>query len=428
MITAPLPTSVARRRQGEAHLLAVLRCLSVLALILFVPSALRYHLNFSSYAPGVLAGCLMVTLLGAVGIFGRIPGRVLSSGWLLGLLVLGIIAMHLGLSLFQFPADMSRAITSLAGIALMAAAAPIVFQTIFNAEEAVLADTLSIVRGMLLVMVAMSVLNYQPAGPLASERPVWPFTEPSHFALTAMPFFIDAAVRSSRVVRWAWLAIVALIVLLLQSLSLAVGLVIMAICSLGPAELIAFLVAGIVGLQFIDLSYYTQRLDISYTSTNLSALVYLQGIELIQEALEKTHGWGIAFQQLGFAPTNVLATEVIRRVGGGEQNLADGSFLAVKFGAEFGIVGLAILTIYLIKLSGVIIDLRLIAGRRAKSPVAVTFAFCVFSSFFVELFVRGIGYFSGTFTMTCASLGIVAVTKLVERSPVTQRYSASNAS
>lgn len=427
MITAPPVTMVAQRRQKERHLLAVLRCLSVLVLILFVPSALRYHLNFSSYAPGVLAGCLMVAALGAVGVFGRIPLRVLSSGWLLGLMALAAIAVHLGLSLFQFPADMSRATSSLAAVGLMAAAVPIVFYSIFSAGDEVLSDTLHVVRVMLLVMVALSVLNYQPAGPLASERPVWPFTEPSHFALTAMPFFIDAAVRSSRIVRWAWLGVVALIVLLLQSLSLAVGLVIMAACSLGPAELIGFLIAGVVGLQFIDLSYYTQRLDISYSSTNLSALVYLQGVELIQEALEKTRGWGIAFQQLGFAPTNVLATEVIRRVGGGEQNLADGSFLAVKFGAEFGILGLAILTIYLIKLLGVMIDLRLVAGRRALAPVSVIFAFCVYASFFVELFVRGIGYFSGTFTMTCASLGVVAVVKFLPRARAGQPSTLSHA-
>lgn len=427
MITASPVTIVAQRRQKERHLLEVLRCLSVLLLILFVPSALRYHLNFSSYAPGVLAGCLLVTILGAVGVFGRVPLRVLSSGWLLGLLVLSTIAIHLGLSLFQFPADMSRATTSLAAIALMVAAVPIVYYTIFRTNDAVLSDTLNVVRVMMLLMVVLAVLNYQPAGPLASERPVWPFTEPSHFALTAMPFFIDAAVRSPRVARWAWLGAVAIIVLLLQSLSLAVGLVIMAVCALGPAELIAFLVAGVVGLQFFDVTYYTQRLDISYNSTNLSALVYLQGVELIQEALEKTHGWGIAFQQLGFAPTNVLATEIIRRVGGGEQNLADGSFLAVKFGAEFGILGLAILAIYLIKLFWVMIDLRLIAGRRAVAPVAVTFAFCVYASFFVELFVRGIGYFSGTFVMACSSLGVVAIVKLIPRTNPVQVPASSYA-
>lgn len=410
-----MPTLFAQRRQREMHLLSVARCLTVIVSILFLPSALRYSLGFSSYAPGVLVGCVVVFALAAVGLLGRISLVSLTKGWLAGLLVLGAIAIHLGLSLFQWPADVDRAVTSLGGMSIMMVAVPIVYAAIMKADDKVLADTLAIVRVALIVMVVMSVLDYQPAGPLSSERPVWPFTEPSHFALAALPFFIDGAVRARRIERWALLIIMALIVMVLQSLSLAVGLFIAAACSLGLAELVIFLIGGIAAAQFIDVSYYVDRIDISYSSSNLSALVYLQGIELIQEALQTTRGWGIAIQQLGFAPTNVLATEVIRRVGGGEQNLADGSFLAVKFGAELGILGLALIAIYLFKLFWAVIDLRLVANRRAVSPVGVTFGLSVFIAFSVELFVRGIGYFSGTVVMACASLGVIATVKFVSR-------------
>ncbi|PTM47980.1 hypothetical protein C8J24_1387 [Sphingomonas aerolata] len=409
---------VVPHRAGEMHGLAVARCLVVIVCMLFLPSALRFHLGFSSYAPGVMAGCVLVIGLALFGVLGRIPSQVLIKGWLMGLMVLGAIAIHLGLSLLQWSADIERATTSLAGMTLMAGAAPIVFYVIMNAEDGVLARSLAIVRVALLVMVAMSMLRLQPVGLLSSERPVWPFTEPSHFALASLPFFIDATVRSPRLIRWVWLGTMAVIVLLLQSLSLAVGLAIAAVCSLGLAELIAFLIAALVATQFIDLSYYVERLDIGYSSTNLSSLVYLQGIELIQEALETTRGWGIAIQQLGFAPTNVLATEIIRRVGGGEQNLSDGSFLAVKFGAELGILGIALLGIYIFKLFWAIIHLRLIAGNRAQSPVGVTFGLSVFTAFFIELFVRGIGYFSGTVVMACASIGVVAVVKFVSKDTV----------
>jgi hypothetical protein len=60
------------------------------------------------------------------------------------------------------------------------------------------------------------------------------------------------------------------------------------------------------GLQLVDLTYFTDRLALSHSSSNLSALVYLQGVELIEEALETTRAWGIGFQQLGFAPTMCL--------------------------------------------------------------------------------------------------------------------------
>lgn len=406
---------VVSHRAGEMHGLAVARCLVVIACMLFLPSALRFHLGFSSYAPGVMVGCLLVIGLALFGVLGRIPSQVLIKGWLTGLIVLSAIAIHLGLSLLQWSADIERATTSLAGMTLMAGAAPIVFYVIMKAEDEVLARSLAIVRVALLAMVAMSMLGLQPVGLLSSERPVWPFTEPSHFALASLPFFIDATVRSPRLVRWAWLATMAIIVLLLQSLSLAVGLVIAAVCSLGLTELIAFLIVALAATQFIDLSYYVQRLDIGYSSTNLSSLVYLQGIELIQEALETTRGWGIAIQQLGFAPTNVLSTEIIRRVGGGEQNLSDGSFLAVKFGAELGVLGIAVLTVYLFKLFWAIVHLRLIAGKRAKSPVGTTFGLSVFTAFFIELFVRGIGYFSGTVVFACASIGVIALVRFVPK-------------
>jgi hypothetical protein len=419
------PSVAARGQDRQLHELAVARCCAVLVCILFLPAGLRYHLGFSSYAPGVLIGSLLVVGTGALGLLGPLPALRLVRGWIVGVLVLAAIAAHLGLSLLQWPADLPRAMTSLAGGAIMVAAMPFIFLVVFDAKDRVLADSLAIMRVALLVMVAMSGLNLQPIGLLSSERPIWPFTEPSHFALASLPFFIDAAVRSPRILRWGWLAVVAGIVIVMQSLALGVGLVIIAACSLGVAELVLFLIVGLVGLQFVDLTYYVSRLDISYSSTNLSALVYLQGLELIQEALHTTRGWGIALQQLGFAPTNVLATEVIRRVGGGEQNLADGSFLAVKIGAEFGVFGLAVLTVYLFKLLSAIIDLRLVAGRVAISPVGVTFALCVFTAFFVELFVRGIGYFSGTFMMGCAASGVIASVRF-RRKPAIRDFQVVN--
>jgi hypothetical protein len=71
--------------------------------------------------------------------------------------------------------------------------------------------------------------------------------------------------------------------------------------------------------------------------------------------------------------------------------LADGSFLAVKLGAEFGVLGLFFLSMFLFKLASAIIDLRLIARKRAESPVGVTFALWCLPPFFIELFVAALG-------------------------------------
>jgi hypothetical protein len=391
--------------------LAVLRCLLIPVLALFLPAALRYQFSFNSLAPGLLMSCALLCGMALMGVFGRLPFRTLSGGWLIGLFVLTVILVHLGISLFQSSADLTRAFSSLGALVLVLAATPIVFHALFRADDPVLSDTLAVVRVALLVMTAFALLGIQPTSPLASERPIWPFTEPSHFALAAAPFFIDGCIRGGKIAKWLWLGVMSALVLLLKSVVLGVATVIGAICCLGLIELGLFAMITAAGLQLVDLTYFTDRLALSHSSSNLSALVYLQGVELIEEALETTRAWGIGFQQLGFAPTNVLATEMIRRVGGGEQNLADGSFLAVKLGAEFGVLGLFFLSMFLFKLASAIIDLRLIARKRAESPVGVTFALGVFTAFFIELFVRGVGYFSGSALLAFAAFGIIAQVK-----------------
>lgn len=411
----PHPTGARSLRFREHHQLAVARCLLTLILVVFLPAGLRYKFAFSSLAPGLLLSCVVLAAAGASGLIGRIPASTLSKGLVAAAAVLVGIAAHLGLSLFQWSADLGRAGSSLAGLGLVLCVAPIVYHSIYRAEDAALADALAIVRVALLVMTLLALLGIQPVGELASVKPVWPFTEPSHFALAASPFLIHGCVANGRRERWLWLGVMSILVVLLQSVSLGIATVVAAACSLSLLEIGLF--AAIAGsiLSFIDLTYFADRLSVSSNSSNLSVLIYIQGTELIQEAMDTTHGWGIAFQQLGFAPTNVLATETIRRVGGGEQNLTDGGFLAVKLGTEFGWFGLSTMALYLWKLPGVVLDLRLIASKRANCPAGVTFAFANFTAFFVELFVRGLGYFSGTALLAIASFGIVGHVKLVER-------------
>jgi hypothetical protein len=399
----------------ERRVIAALQCVAVLVLIVFLPAALRYRFNFNSLAPGLLISCTLLIPAAGLGLFGKVKSASLANGLLVGGLILLGVTAHLGLSLFQWSADLGRALSSLAALALVLATAPFVYDLVFRTDEEALRDALAIVRVGLLIMVLLALARIQPVSDLASDRPVWPFTEPSHFVLAATPFLMHGCVAGRRLERWFWLGLMSLLVIALQSVSLGVATVIVAACSLALGEIAAFAVLAGLGIAFVDLTYFTDRLDISYGSTNLSALIYLQGIELVQEALSTTHGWGIAFQQLGFAPTNVLATEMIRRVAGGEQNLTDGSFLAVKLGAEFGSLGVVLLGAYLIKLGKVLVDLRLIALRRAESPTGFTFALVTFAALFVEIFVRGIGYFSGSALLALAGMGLVLRVQFVER-------------
>ncbi len=108
-----------------------------------------------------------------------------------------------------------------------------------------------------------------------------------------MPFLIYAVVTSSQVLRLLILAIVAVAVILLKSLSLAIGLVLAGACCLDGIALAIFLLISIVGVSAVDLSYFTDRLDFSYANENLSMLVYRQGSELMGKSLTDTWGGGL---------------------------------------------------------------------------------------------------------------------------------------
>jgi hypothetical protein len=140
--------------------------------------------------------------------------------------------------------------------------------------------------------------------------------------------------------------------------------------------------------------YFLDRLAISDTSNNLSALVYLQGLYDAYYSLEATNYLGLGFQLLGTQPPSELSL-TIQTIAGTELNREDGSFLAAKILAEFGILGV-IFIIYYLKISfQAVIFLRkqifLINDRRDLKHQLVA---AIIFAFSVELFVRGTGYFS----------------------------------
>jgi len=147
------------------------------------------------------------------------------------------------------------------------------------------------------------------------------------------------------------------------------------------------LVAGVA----THLHYFTSRADISSHSSNVSALVYLQGWEFVWRALTISHGWGLGFQQLGVHPMHLAVSRLIRAANQGKGlNTKGGSFVFSKLSSEFGMFGIALAIAY------VYFCLKCIANlRTTKTFQHDTFSHCVIVAFSVDLFIRGIGYFYG---------------------------------
>jgi len=245
---------------------------------------------------------------------------------------------------------------------------------------------------LLNIIYAINFLNY------THNQPMVPFTEASHFAhyfgpIAIMTFLVQKTLTKRILVGGVVLGIA----LAIPSLTLMVYAVLIFILAI-KLRLTYLLFSGLSILLILYTAlttpYFLDRIIISDTNENISALVYLQGVYDAYYSLEASNYLGLGFQLLGTQPPSELSL-TIERYAGTELNREDGSFLAAKILAEFGILG-AIFIIYYLKISfQAVIFLRkqilLINHRRNLKHQLVA---AIIFAFSVELFVRGTGYFS----------------------------------
>ena len=221
------------------------------------------------------------------------------------------------------------------------------------------------------------------------------FTEPSHYAICLVPFLFYAAYASSKE-RYTILYILSGvgIGLILKSLTLLVGcLMIIVLCFGRRVFKLTFMIAlAAVATLFLDLDYFSQRLDMSSDNENLSTLVFLSGWERAYLSFNGSYGFGLGFNQLGIVGPQGELQPLIQSLTDGVSrlNVRDGGSTASKLIAETGWLGLALLIFYFF--SSINILKQLIMRRLHGSK---DIFFCgIFLIFSIELFVRGMGYFS----------------------------------
>jgi len=234
------------------------------------------------------------------------------------------------------------------------------------------------------------------------HKSVFPFGEPSHFALFFGPFFILSLVFARK--NWFRIFLVASIVLaffLIKSATLAayffLGLVLFVRFS--PKSL--FLVLPVVAIFFYYLlndDYFTSRINLDVKSENLTALVYLQGIQDSVYSFVTTHGLGLGFQMLGTQQPSPAHYQILYILGqddgGSGLNRFDGGFLSAKIVSEFGVLGFLIICAYVFFLYKSFFKIRGYLQGRICLPHIYVFSLVFIYSSCVEFFVRGVGYFS----------------------------------
>ncbi len=183
-------------------------------------------------------------------------------------------------------------------------------------------------------------------------KSVFPYAEPSHYAISVCPVLFSTGFLVSERARVIMTLSVYCLALLFPSVILLVYAVLMTFFYFNKNFLKALVlnVIVIVLLYFIQLSevglYFTDRLSLSADSANLTSLVYLQGWADMVISLENSGYLGVGFQNMGILAPSVYG-ETIYALAGDYKNREDGGFLAAKIVAEFGVLGVIIILFYL---------------------------------------------------------------------------------
>jgi hypothetical protein len=324
-----------------------------------------------------------------------------AGGLILILAIVTLVTLH-GVVADQIEnLDRGRFVASLIPLILLLAGALAVSSAIRAAEPAQMELAIRVSYRVLWLVIALKLARLQPVG---YAKSTFPFTETSHFALAFGPVFLYRCASARPERRTLWVLLGFALALGLKSGSL------LAIAFVGAMLGRRFLLVGILGSAVavaglaVQFQYFAGRVALSDSSNNVSALVYLEGWEMLDSSLTRSHGWGEGFQQLGLQGSDVGAAEAIRHLTNGRDlNLQDGSFVLSKLGSEFGVLGLAIVAAYCL------LALRCFRALRAgRASPNLNFARSVVVAYGVDMFVRGTGYFTESTLLFVAAVLVLA--------------------
>lgn len=384
--------------------LETIQCLLIVGLLLFAPPAAFYLTGAASHSSGLLGASIVIIVILGLQSRNQIDLSPLVT-------ILAFIIVHVAIAAILRPIDYQRTGLSI-GLLSIVLLALILFSAWFlNQDDRNVDRALQILRWTMLLIAILSLTEVQPASTKIVGQPIFPFTEPSHFALIMSPLIGYACVSLKGLYRYSWLAISLLLALALQNLSMVAATIVIAVLCLPILQLLLGAATLTIVSGLLDTTYYMARLDFGANTTNQSALVYLQGWELIVDAFRRTIGWGVGFQNLGLGQFNSPSADTLLRIYGTESNLLDGGFVAAKLLSELGVFGLVLSALYIVIALRMILKLRKVASRKLQFSSINRFAHVVFVMYSIDLFVRGIGYFSAS-----SALFFVSVLLLV-RSP-----------
>lgn len=383
-----------------------------LAALLCFPSFFKTAGEQSSLASGLLLIALAMALL-AAGLGRRVQASVggslnlVLSGWAMAALgaTVGLLVVAESLS------EPTRALASVVNLGLMFALALRLSAILASLSLQDIERQVDAALWVLLVNALLALTGLQLFENQSPEKPTGVFSEPSHLALALVFPLLYKAMRQGRQ-GVAWIGVWLMWGLWIENLTALCLITLCIVCwARRPLQMIALLATAATALSLADTEYFSSRLVLTDQTTNLSALVWLSGWETAHYIIHNVSVWGIGFQQLGFVSIQSDSVELIELLGAFGLNATDGGTTAAKLISEFGVPALLVLAGYGLFFFWAVGRLMFdgLDARRADVRFSLRRAAAVAP--FMELFVRGLGYFSPTL-FVC---GVIAASLAFEK-------------
>lgn len=361
----------------------------VLILLLFISPILQFFLITDSFTVGTVIVASLINVIYPVIVNNLNINKRLF--YILFYLFFFLILHSLILAVLNIEFDFYRAIGSILILLWLCISSYFISDLLLRiSAESVRKIANNVFYVFLIIFVAS---RFNIVGSSVHDKPIFPFNEPSHFALFFLPFIYFKTLSGKNAL--LHLSIGLFLAILLQNMTLLIGVALLLLLVYRSKAILPL--AGLfflyIGYLNSDLTYFTERTELSLDSNNLSVLVFLQGWELAINGLIKSYGFGIGFQQLGIVKVPSEATYKINVLLGREANITDAGLTAAKIIAELGVFGILMILIYLKKF--IYLALRISNYKDNR----LIFICSIYLSFIIELFVRGIGYFNPTIVL-----------------------------
>jgi hypothetical protein len=369
--------------------------------IVFTPSLFMMLFKTSSMALSILLiafSIIVVECFKSVFILNKISNNYFSKVHTVFYLFLFILIHYItNVLIFSKNQDSSKFILSYISFIVIFFSAKLLASSLNTLSYKSIDHNINIIVYFLLCNSIVSLTGTDFIGN-ATHKPVFLFSEPSHFTLVAGYFLMYYIYFRS--IKWFYIGGFFLFwALYIQSFTMLLTLIAILLLNFRVNYMLIFLgviVSSSLFLLNFNTDYFTSRLIFSVDNANLSTLFLMQGWENAFLSIKETYGLGLGFQQLGTVVTSVgEISEQLNLLSSGELNNFDGGTLAAKIIAECGVIGFIFILNFLKRAYKSFFVLKKIKANKLSnvSNLAV-FGHCVNILFIIELFVRGVGYFS----------------------------------